>query len=97
MRFKKIKILKYSEKPISHTKAVNTIALKRNLTPKEVDRIVMAFFGKHGIKWFIMKNFPLKIHNFGTFYFHKKTKNAYVKRRKYREKYRRYKMMHGDY
>jgi len=50
------------------------------MTPEDVKRIVEAFFGDNGIKYFIRNGIEMNIKGLGKFYWHKKTFNSYHKK-----------------
>ena len=80
-KFGKEKILHFSDKrkPISNYTAIHKIAFDMNMSPEAVKRIVEAFFGKYGLKYFIRNRIEMNIKGLGKFYWHKKVYNAYHK------------------
>jgi len=44
-----------------------------NLPEKRVEEIIYAFFGRHGLKHYIVRKTAIRIKNLGSFYFHKAT------------------------
>jgi len=77
MDYKRKTIQQYSKKPISHGIAISKIASMTGLTPFIVQTYVLSFFGKYGLKYFILKKMKIKINGLGTFYFHSKTVKSY--------------------
>ena len=57
----------------THIKAVTYISNKMGIPCNEVDYIIKSFFGRNGIKYYIGKMIPVKIHGFGKIYWHKST------------------------
>lgn len=82
-KFGREKILQFSEKrkPISNYTAIHKIAFDMNLSPEAVKRIIEAFFGVYGIKYFMKRRIEMNIKGLGKFYWHKATFNSYHKKR----------------
>lgn len=79
MRYKKTPIGKYSKFPKSHGMAVNKIASETGIPPARVHKLIMAFFGKYGIKYFVIKRQTISINGLGKFYFTKMTLKKFKK------------------
>lgn len=62
-----------TSKPDTHLKAVTDLMYKYHLPRKKVMSIIMAFFGKYGLKHFIGQYQKINVNGLGTFYFHKST------------------------
>lgn len=81
-KFGKEKILHFSKKrkPISNYTVIHKIAYDMNMSPEAVKRIVEAFFGVFGLKYFMARKIEMNVKGLGKFYFHKKTFNSYHKK-----------------
>lgn len=82
------KDLPYSKTQVdTHHKAVKNIAVEVNRSFEFVESMLNSIFGKWGLMYYIERKRKILIRNFGTFYFHHKTLQAYQRRQQQIKEY----------
>lgn len=63
----------YHSNPDTHYKALTYLSRKYNIPRRSIERMLLEFFGKFGLKHFVTRYTEISIYGFGKLYFHANT------------------------